>query len=80
MINGSKLVQHNVTGFPTESTGDAIGIGLLPGGQGSDNGGAQMMIELVGRDHEAGARLTDLTSANRIQLDEKYLANKGIDF
>ncbi len=43
-IDGSKLIEDNMPRFAPEPARHSIGIRTSTGGQGRDNGGAQMMV------------------------------------
>lgn len=70
-VDGTKLISNNMPVLVREAARDPKRIGLSPSRERCDDDCAQMSIELVRRDDDAGASLLDLASARRIQINEE---------
>ena len=74
MIDGPQLIEDDTAGLALKTTRHAIGICMPARRERSDNGCTEVLIELIGRDNQTRARLSDLASPRRVEFDEKHLA------
>ena len=74
VIDGPQLIEDDTTGLALKTTPHAIGICMHASRERSNNGGAEVLIELIGRDNQTRARLSDLPPPRWIEFDEKHLA------
>jgi hypothetical protein len=73
-IQRADLVERHTALFAAEATGRPKRIGMSGGRHGRNERRPQVMIELVGRNDEAGPRFADLAAARWIKFDEIDLA------
>jgi hypothetical protein len=72
-INDPDLVEDDVSCLTGKSAGDTEGIGVPSRGERSDDERAEMVVEIVGGDDRAWARLADLPTARGAQIHEEYV-------
>src|SRR5438046_2124607 len=53
--------------------GSRNGYGCPPGGQRRNDEGAQMLVQLVGRDHHTRAGLANLAPPRRVERDQQHI-------
>jgi hypothetical protein len=73
-IHRPYLIEYYITGLSSKTAGNAQGIPMPFGSQRRDNESAQMLVEFVGRDNNARARLSNFASTGRIKVYENHFA------
>jgi len=75
VINGADLVEHNMPGLPLKPTRNAKGIAVPTRRQRGDDECVKVRVQFVGRNHDAGLGLANLTPAGRIQISQKDITS-----
>jgi hypothetical protein len=66
-VHRTDLIQNDESFFPLKAARNAERIGMTACRHRSNDDSAEMMVQLIGRDDEAGASLLDLANDLRVQ-------------
>ena len=70
LVDGTNLVQHDLTVFSLEAQGNTGGIDTACGGHGCHDDRGDVTVQFIRRDHDARASLLNLVPLRGIQADE----------